>query len=317
MQYIGEIISIGVAFSWTLTAMASEVATKHLGVFVSNVWRMMLAFLCSAAFMWFFTGTFIPHYADGTTWMWLLLSGVVGYFFGDWCLFNSYIWIGSRYGQLFMTLAPMVTALAAWVALGQQLSLQSLLAMAVTISGIVISVVSRVADSEDESAKKKFKLALPWQGVLFGIGAGVGQGVGLVLSKIGLDCYTAGVPASLLPEIENYLPFSANMIRCIAGFFCFLVWMLLRKEGPNFMKSYRDRKGMSMLLMAVIFGPFLGVGFSLMAVQHTAAGIASTLMATTPIIILLPSWYFFHQKITPKVVLGAVISVVGVSLFFL
>lgn len=54
-----------------------------------------------------------------------------------------------------------------------------------------------------------------------------------------------------------------------------------------------------------------------MAVQHTAAGIASTLMATTPIIILLPSWYFFHQKLTLKVVAGAVISVLGVSLFFL
>ncbi len=316
MQYLGEIISIGVAFSWTLTAMASEVATKHLGVFVSNVWRMMLAFLCSAAFMWYFTGTFFPVYADHSAWMWLLLSGVVGYFFGDWCLFNSYIWMGSRYGQLFMTLAPMAAALTAWVSLGQQLSLKALLAMAVTISGIIISVVSRVV-ADDESSKKKFKLALPWQGVLFGIGAGMGQGIGLVLSKIGLDYYTSGVPSSVLPEIENYLPFSANMIRCIAGFVCFLVWMLLRKEGANFMKSYHDRKGMGMLMLAVIFGPFLGVGFSLMAVQYTAAGIASTLMATTPIIILLPSWYFFHQKITAKVVLGAVISVIGVSLFFL
>ena len=47
MTYIGELISIGVAFSWTATAMASEVATKRMGVFVSNVWRMALAFICS------------------------------------------------------------------------------------------------------------------------------------------------------------------------------------------------------------------------------------------------------------------------------
>lgn len=310
MQYIGEIISIGVAFSWTITAMASEVATKHLGVFIANVWRLLLAFLCSAAFMWFFTGTFVPYYADGSTWAWLLLSGVVGYFFGDWCLFNSYIWIGSRYGQLFMTLAPMAAAFAAWVALGQTLSWKALLAMAVTLAGIAITVLSR-----GEGNRVKFNL--PWQGILFGIGAGLGQGIGLVLSKIGLDHYTAGVPAALLPQMESYLPFSANMIRTIAGFFCFLIWMLLRKEGPNFMKSYKDRKGMSMLMLAVIFGPFLGVGFSLMAIQYTEAGIASTLMATTPIIILLPSWYFFHQKLMVKSVAGAVISVIGVSLFFL
>ena len=54
-----------------------------------------------------------------------------------------------------------------------------------------------------------------------------------------------------------------------------------------------------------------------MAVQHTAAGIASTIMAMTPIIILLPSHYLFHQPITLKSVVGAVVSCIGVSLFFL
>jgi drug/metabolite transporter (DMT)-like permease len=310
MHCTGEIISLGVAFSWTLTAMASEVATKHLGVVVVNVWRMLLAFLCSAALMWFFTGTWIPVYADSTAWMWLLLSGFVGYFFGDWCLFNSYIWIGSRYGQLFMTLAPMAATLMAWVTLGQVLSWQNIVAMTVTLCGIVITVLGR-------GEHQKLKLQLPWQGILFGIGAGLGQGVGLVLSKIGLDHYQAHVPATLLPQLRAYLPFSANMIRCMSGFFCFFLWMLIQGKGKDFMKSHHDRKGMSMLLIAVIFGPFLGVGFSLMAVQYTEAGIASVLMATTPIIILLPSWYFFHQKLTFKGILGAVISVIGVSLFFL
>ena len=54
-----------------------------------------------------------------------------------------------------------------------------------------------------------------------------------------------------------------------------------------------------------------------MAVEYTAAGIASTLMATTPILILLPSRWLFGQPITLRAILGAVISVVGVSLFFL
>lgn len=310
MQYIGEIISIGVAFSWTATAMASEVASKRLGVVVANVWRMLFAGLCSAALCWLLLGHALPIYADTHAWGWLLLSGVVGYFFGDWCLFNSYLWIGSRYGQLFMTLAPVFSAFAAWVSLGQNLSAMDLVAMAVTIFGIAISILNR-------GGKRKVSMQLPWQGVLFGIGAGVGQGVGLVLSKIGLDAYTAGVPTDILPSIANYLPFSANLIRCIAGFLCFAAWLLVRGRGWAFCTSYRDRRGMGMLGIAVVFGPFLGVGFSLLAVQHVAAGIASTLMATTPIIILLPSWYFFHQKITPKAVIGAVISVIGASLFFL
>jgi drug/metabolite transporter (DMT)-like permease len=71
------------------------------------------------------------------------------------------------------------------------------------------------------------------------------------------------------------------------------------------------------MVAAVFSGPFIGVGFSLMAVNYVEAGIASTIMAMTPIIILLPSRWLFHQPITLKGVIGAIVSVIGVSLFFL
>jgi drug/metabolite transporter (DMT)-like permease len=54
-----------------------------------------------------------------------------------------------------------------------------------------------------------------------------------------------------------------------------------------------------------------------MAVQYTEAGIASTLMALTPIFIIAPAHWCFGQKVTYKEVIGAVISVIGVSLFFI
>ena len=309
-NYIGEIISLGVACSWTVAALSSEVGSRRLGVFVMNVWRMLLALLFSVCLMWLTMGEPFPLYAGAEAWSWLLLSGVVGYFFGDWCLFNSYLTIGSRYGQLFMTLAPMFAALSAWVSIGQTLSAGSLIAMSVTIVGISISVLGR-------GNHHKLSVQLPAIGVLYGIGAGMGQGVGLVLSKIGLDYYTADVPVAVLPQVENYLPFGANLIRCLAGLLCFTIWLLVRGEGSKMRTSIHNHKGMLAMLTAVISGPFVGVGFSLMAVQYTAAGIASTIMATTPILILLPSYYLFHQKITWKGFIGACISVVGVSLFFL
>jgi drug/metabolite transporter (DMT)-like permease len=75
--------------------------------------------------------------------------------------------------------------------------------------------------------------------------------------------------------------------------------------------------GITTAVATTIFGPFIGVGASLLAVQYTAAGIASTLMALTPIIIILPAYWIFKQPITMKSLLGALISVIGVSLFFL
>ena len=315
MRYIGELISLGVAFSWTVAALTSEIGSRHLGVFVMNVWRMGCALLLSALLMWMVMGSPIPLYASSNTWLWLLLSGIVGYFFGDWCLFNSYLTIGSRYGQLFMTLAPMFTALAAWIMIGQTLSFTALIAMAVTLGGIAISIVGKGRESSEKS--RGLSLQLPTKGILFGIGAGLGQGVGLVLSKIGLDSYVGDVPTAILPHIENYLPFGANMIRCVAGLVCFSGWLLLRGGVGQLRKSAHDYRGLAAMIIAVFSGPFIGVGFSLMAVQYTAAGIASTIMAMTPIIILLPSRWLFGTPITLKGVIGAVISCIGVSMFFL
>ena len=317
MNYLGEMISLGVACSWTVAALFSEIGSRHLGVFVMNVWRMSLALLFSVLLMWVFVGSPYPAYASIEAWLWLLASGVVGYFFGDWCLFNSYLTIGSRFGQLFMTLAPAFTALFAFLMLGQTLSWHALLAMAVTMGGIAIAVTD----------KSSTGTGLPLKGVLFGLGAALGQGLGLVLSKIGLDHYIASVPASLLPSVGSYLPFGSNLIRCIAGLFCFSLFYYINKEREvhrahpqrkvTLRSSVADHRGLAAMLVAVVSGPFLGVGFSLMAVEYTAAGIASTLMATTPILILLPSRWLFGQPITVRSVVGAVISVVGVSLFFL
>ena len=309
MAYIGELISIGVAFSWTATALLSEYGSKRLGNLTLNVLRMALALVFSLVLFGVVTGSPLPTAVPLDACGWMLLSGLVGYVIGDFCLFQCYIIIGSRYGQLFMTLAPLSAALMAWVTLGQQMTVMSIVAMLVTLLGIGISVLGR-------GEHHKVSLKLPLHGVLYAIGAAMCQGIGLVLSKIGMDHYNltalaeTGVP-------EWMIPFSANFYRCVAGIIGFTLLLYVREGIAPLRDALHDRKGLTVATATTIFGPFVGVGFSLMAVQFTAAGIASTLMAMTPIIILLPSYWLFHEKITWRAFLGAVISVVGVSLFFL
>ncbi len=304
MTYIGELISIGVAISWTATALLSEYGSKRMGNLTLNVLRMALALLFSLVLFAIVVGSPLPVGITSQALGWMLLSGLVGYVIGDFCLFQCYIIIGSRYGQLFMTLAPLAAALMAWVSLGQQMTAMSIVAMLVTLLGIGISVLGR-------GEHHKVSLKLPFNGVLFAIAAALCQGIGLVLSKIGMDHYdTTQMPAWLIP-------FSANFLRCIAGIIGFSLLLYFRDGFTPLREAMYDRKGMIAAIATTIFGPFVGVGFSLMAVQYTNAGIASTLMALTPIIILLPSWWLFRQPITWKAVIGAVISVVGVSLFFL
>lgn len=304
MAYLGELISIGVAFSWTATALLSEFGSKRLGNLTLNVLRMALALLFSMVMFWVVMGSPLPAGGTMEAYGWLLLSGLVGYVIGDFCLFQCYIIIGSRYGQLFMTLAPLAAALMAWVSLGQEMTAMSIVAMVVTLAGISISVLGR-------GEHHKVSLKLPLNGVFYAVGAALCQGIGLVLSKIGMDYYqTAAIPDWLVP-------FSANFFRCVAGIVGFTILLYVREGFEPLREALRDRKGMTVATATTIFGPFVGVGFSLMAVQYTSAGIASTLMALTPIIIILPSYWLFGQRITWKAVTGAVISVIGVSLFFL
>lgn len=307
MQYVGELISIGVAFSWTATALLSEFGSKRMGNLTLNLMRMVITLVFSGFLFWVMGGTPLPAGASTEAYLWMMLSGLVGYVIGDFCLFQCYIIIGSKYGQLFMTLAPIAAAITAWITLGQEIRPQAMLAMLVTLTGIAISVLGR-------GEGRKVSLKLPLAGVLFAIGAAVCQGVGLVLSKIGMNHYET----SLTTDLAGWmLPFHANFFRCVAGVIGFSLLMCFREGFKPLARGVRDRKGMTAAVATTIFGPFVGVGASLLAVQYTAAGIASTLMALTPIIIILPAWWLFKQPITVKSLLGALISVIGVSLFFL
>ena len=309
-MYLGEIISLAVAVSWTVTALFAEVASKRIGSLQFNVVRMFLSIVMLGLTLWCFTGSPVPLYANSDAWLWLSLSGFVGYLLGDYCLFNSYILIGSRFGQLFMTLAPIAAAFSAWAILGERMSFQAVVGMLVTISGIGLSVLNK------GGGKHRLSLKLPLKGVLFGIGAGIGQGVGLVLSKVGMNHYEQSIPAGE-ELVADLMPFASTMIRAITGFIGFFLVMIFQKKLATMSVALRNRKGMNAAVWATFAGPFIGVSLSLMAVQYTEAGIASTLMALTPIFILWPSSFFFGQKVTTKEIAGAVISVVGVSLFFL
>ena len=83
MTYFGELISIGVAFSWTATALLSEFGSKRLGNLTLNVLRMALALLFSVVLFCIVVGTPLPPVGSLEACGWMLLSGVVGYVIFD------------------------------------------------------------------------------------------------------------------------------------------------------------------------------------------------------------------------------------------
>lgn len=310
MGHLGEILSLTVAVSWTITALFGNEASRRIGAQPLNVLRMLFSFVLLAILLWITIGTPYPRYADGKTWLLLALSGVVGFVFGDYCLFNAYVLIGARFGQLFMTIAPLVAAILGMIFLGERMSWIAWIAMFVTLSGIGMSILGR---GEGE----KISLKLPFKGILLGIGAGIGQGGGLVLSKLGLQAYEACIPSDAPSLMGAMMPFASTMIRVIAGGVGFLFLLKMYSTKEECQHAVRDAKGIVYTLLATIFGPFVGVSLSLMAVQYAEAGIASTLMALTPVLIIWPYAVLYKQKVTARDIVGIAITMAGVALFFL
>jgi drug/metabolite transporter (DMT)-like permease len=134
------------------------------------------------------------------------------------------------------------------------------------------------------------------------LGGALGQAAGLVLSKKGMGSYDA---------------FSATQIRVLTGIVGFSVLFIFMNRWPRVWAALKNPPAMRRITLGAIFGPFLGVSFSLLAVQHTKTGIAATLMAIVPVLIIAPSVLLFHEKVNTKEILGAIITVGGVALFFL
>lgn len=310
MDHLGEILALLSAVSCTATALYASEASERLGTMAVNVIRLALAALFLSIVLLVTTGSPVPMYADMKTWIFLLLSALIGYVFGDYCLFNSYLIIGPKIGQLFMTLSPPVAAITGWIILGETMTWKSVAAMAVTIAGIAISILSK-----DEGRQVRF--SIPIKGILLGTGAGVGQGIGLVLSKVGMQYYETAIPADAPEIMSAMMPFASTLIRGTAGCIGFLIIMLLQKDMKTLSKGLKDKTGMKYALMTTLTGPVLGVSLALMAVNHTDTGIASTLMALTPVLIILPYSLIYRKKVTPKEITGVLVSMTGVAMFFM
>jgi drug/metabolite transporter (DMT)-like permease len=295
-HHIGEFAALLTAIFWTVTSLAFESASHKIGSIAVNIIRLIIGFAFLSVFNLIWRGYILPVDASIENWLWLSLSGLVGFVFGDLFLFKSYTMIGSRFSMLIMTMVPPITAFFSFIILGESLTLFHYLGMTLTFSGIAMAIFSRSAKGE------KLSLKLAPKGILYAFGGAVGQALGLVLSKFGM---------------KNYDPFAATQIRIIAGIFGYILLVTILTRWKMVSNASHNKSGMILTSVGAFFGPFLGVSFSLIAIKYTEAGIASTIMALVPIFIILPAFVLFKQKVTLSEILGSIVSVGGVALFFL
>jgi len=302
MHHTGEFAALLTAVFWTVTALAFEAASRKIGSMVVNLLRLGIGFCFLTIFVWFYRGQLLPLDATPHAWFYLALSGLVGFVFGDLCLFQAFVVVGARISMLLMALAPPLTALIGWIVLGETLSPGSWIGMVLTISGIALVVLKRHTLAESNGGFRKVKFNYPVWGIMLGLGGAIGQAAGLVLSKVGM---------------QGYDTFASTQIRVIAGVAGFSVLFTLMGFWKHAYRALNKRKPMLQLSLGAFFGPFLGVSFSLIAIKYADTGIASTIMSIVPVLIIPPSMILYGEKVTIREAAGAVLAVTGVAMFFI
>ena len=308
MLYAGQLAALGTAFCWVATALAFEAAGRRVGSLTVNLVRLVLAVGLLALEGWLVRGLALPVDAPPRAWLWLSVSGLVGFTFGDLCLFRAFVVLGSRLSTLMMSLAPPLTAVLGFLVLGEVLSGRDLVGMALTVGGVAWAVLERrrTAPGAERRVSSPAAAALTrsrrLQGVMLGLGGALGQAAGLVLSKLGMGSFD---------------PFAATHIRVLAGTAGYLVLFTALGWWRRLPAAVKDRRAMGLTATGAFFGPFLGVSLSLVAVQLIPAGVAASLMAVTPVLIIPVVVLLGRERVGPGGVAGALLAVAGVAVLFL
>jgi drug/metabolite transporter (DMT)-like permease len=295
--YAGEIAALATAFFWAAGPSFFGLAGRELGSVVVNRLRLLAALLVILGLHWAMEGSLLPLDAGPEPWIWLSLSGAAGLVAGDAMLFQSLVMLGTRLAMLIFSLSPVMAALIAWIFLGETLRPGQILGIGVTLSGIAWVVLRQ--PNNNGLSQKAYGL-----GILLSAGGALGQAVGFTLAKKGLS--------------GDLSALSGHIIRLGAATLLIWVIALLRGRALDTLRRAQDRpKGLGFTLAGTLFGPVLGVWISLYAVQHCEVGVAATLMALTPVILLPVGRYYFKEKLGWQAVAGTIVAVIGVALLFL
>ena len=309
MTRIGELAALATALCWTVTALSFEAAGRRIGSLTVNIIRLVMASLLFALYGAVARGLPLPVDAGPAVWGWLALSGLVGFVIGDLLLFQAFIDIGARVSMLIYSSVPPLTATLGYFVLGERLTSRGVLGMALTVAGIAIVVLRPAVPAGPVApAGRAAPVARPdgrrrARGVLLAFGGALGQAGGLILGRVG-----AGV---------TFDAFAATQIRALAGVLGFALLFTFAGRWRTVAPALRNRGAMGRVALGATFGPFLGVSLGLFAAQNTSAGIAATIMALVPVLIIVPSVLVFRERVTLREGFGALVAVTGVGLLFL
>jgi drug/metabolite transporter (DMT)-like permease len=294
VQYLGEAAALSAALVW---AVATWIYGRFSHQFSAMQMNIVKGTVASVLMLLVLPALPFPELKVESQHIWVLaVSGVIGIAIGDSAYFAALKRIGANKTLLLESLAPPLSGILALMLLGSALTLQSWLGVIVTT--IAVTYVVFQPNSDDGTS---------YSGIGFGLLASFCQATGVVISHYAL--VAGDVP-----------PLLGALIRLSVGVLAVLVVMSFVERQPirstlsKLLLLNGEQK--RWLLLAIFVGTFLALWLQQVALKNANPAIAQTLIATSPLFILvLYAWK--GEPITKKSVIGTMAALVGISLFFL
>lgn len=290
-ETIGQLAALLAASFWAVATVLYHRAGSHFSPLQMNLVKGVIA-----TPLLFIVSWLLGNSLTLTSGLWLLaVSGVIGITIGDSCHFAALRRLGPWHAMLLEYLAPPLAAFMAWVFLADGLTAIEVTGAVITLSGVLIVVTEKAPDKQP---------ALSLAGILFGCGAALCQASGLVM-------------AFSVLQTESINAIDAAFVRLAAGsvLLAIIVGLSQRKAYRAIVSQLQSINPLP-LLGAIVFGTFLAIWLQQISIAHINPGLTQTLLSTAPLF-LIPISLLKKQKITPRSVIGALISLAGIAILFL
>lgn len=293
---LGLLAALGTAVCWTGTAIFFSAGGRRIGSEAVNLTRLLLAvgLLAATHAVWY--GAAFPLDAGPERLRWLVVSGLVGLVIGDVALFEAFVVLGPRLATLLMAVAPLLGAVLGWAILDERLAALQLAAIAMAVAGVATVVTEPHRGGGDGDRRRPDR-----RGLALGLVGAAGQAGGLIASKLGM---AGGYPA-----------LSATLVRIVVAAAVLWTLAVLRGRLPRLVRAWRDHRAVGYTALGAVCGPFLGIWLSLFAVREAPVGLASAVMAISPILVLGVE-AARGRPVTPRALAGTALAVGGVAAMF-
>lgn len=305
MPYLGEIASLVTALCWLGSSLAFAVAGREVGAQPVSQFRLYAALPILFGLGLCLTGKGWPTEASLERLSLIGLSGLLGLVIGDYGFFHALATIGPRLASVIMSLWPACTVAINFLR-GEPPTDMQMTGITVTILG-----VATVLAGKRESAWRPELTRKQWVGGCVGALVGAtGQASGFVIARVAMAESTNSEAA-----ID---PILTTIVRMSAATIGMQIIATLQRRSFAMTKVMHHRKALVATLIGVMCGPVLGVWLSMVGASKSHNdGVASALMATTPLFMLPVSIWLYKARVGMIAVVGTLLAVTGVAICFI